>query len=148
MIKIERIGVAIGLIIVLSGIAGCLEEDSSVDYETPFNVWMEGISTNEAEQRFEMKLQLTDVDDFVTEYDGKFRVIFFDEGLNQVMDKTYKVKAKDFTTEQVNFVFDTWYDVNVPWSDIPNITPAMKDNPESNVTADVWFTFGTPSSRA
>ncbi len=136
------LAVALGLIVIASYLAGCVEEDSGVDYETPFNVWMEEISTNEAEQRFEMKLQLTDVDDFVTEYDGEFRVIIYDEGLNQVMDKTYKAKAKDFTTEQVNFVFDTWYDINVPWSEIPDLTPAMKDNPEVNVTVEVWFTFG------
>ncbi len=102
-------------------LCGCVDDggggdDGGVKWSRPTQVRVEGVSANEERSFFNVSLKLYDASDHVTEWDVQLRLMTVDSKGFEMFNRTFDIKAGDFTTKTVGRVVDTWYNLSLPFS--------------------------------
>jgi hypothetical protein len=111
--------IAVMLLTVL--LCGCVGDGNGGDgdgvtWEKPTKVRVEGVDAVEPRKAFNITLRLYDGSSRVTEWDVQLRLMAVDSKGLEMLNRTFDVKAKGFTTRTVDRVVDTWYCMTIPFS--------------------------------
>ena len=109
-------------LLMTGAICGCISDgggdggEQGVEWEKPIQVRVEAVSVDEDARVINLTVKTYDAQDQVTKWDSVLRVIATDSKDFDMLNATFELKAKDYTTQTVDNTIDTWFNMTLPFS--------------------------------
>jgi hypothetical protein len=110
----------ISIVLMTSLLCGCVGNDNggtagTVSWGRPTQVRVEGVSPVEAANMVNLTVRLYDGSNHVSRWDVQLRLMAQDSLGFVMLNISMPIKARDFTTQTVDNVVDTWYNTSIPF---------------------------------
>jgi hypothetical protein len=123
-------------------------DDWGVVWSEPASMSLDSIDTDESGEGLDLVFHLADAKGLSTEWGGALSLVLTDENFQPVYERVVHVRARDFTTVNVDGTVDTFYVLHVPFEHMSHVTEDMVTSPSTQVSVLATFTYGQQTLRA
>ncbi len=149
----QAVTLAVATIIMVAIVAVALSaHDASNDWgivwSEPASMSLDSIDMDDSGEGLDLVFHLADGQGLATEWGGTMDLVLTDENFDPVYERVIRVRARDFTTVNIDGVVDTFYVINVPFEHMSHVTEGMVSSPSTEVSVMANFTYGQQTLRA
>jgi len=147
----NRALVPLVLALMLTGaVCGCISDgggdggEQGVEWGRPIQVRVEAVSVDEDARAINLTVKTYDASDQVTKWDSILRVIATDSKGFDMLNVTFEMRAKDYTTRTVESTIDTWFNMTLPFSVFKRSSDKVMTGflEGRMMTFHAWITYG------